>query len=109
MWMRAITGTALVGAALLVWGGVAVARSVRPLSEEEAGAREPVGYVVRKCKPPEKGWCVLAMDRLDGPLPEACECGPMPAEYASLLEPDRSWETVKAYRKQLRREARKAR
>lgn len=96
----------VMGAALLVWGCVALVRSVGALSEErpEAGAREPAGYVVRKCKPPEKGWCVLS---LAGPLTEECECGPMPKQWASLLEPDKSWEALKEYRRQLRREARK--
>lgn len=98
-------GMTAAGLAATVWGAVAlVDRLEREPAEVVQG---PALTVVRKCRPPERGWCVVAVDRVDGPVPDDCECGPMPKEYAALQEPDRSWQVLQEYRRQVRREARR--
>jgi hypothetical protein len=68
---------------------------------------EPAVRVVRKCKAPEKGWCVLDVMRLGEPVPEACVCGPLPKEYKALTEPDESWKVLRDYRRAQRKESKK--
>jgi hypothetical protein len=91
----------LAGACVLLRACVEISEGIG--AEAVAEVQGPAVRVVRKCKPPEKGWCVLEVARLEGEVPERCECGPLPKEYASLLEPDRSWEVLRDYRRSLRK------
>lgn len=105
-WVRKVGDVLWAVAGLLVLGGV-FARGWAAASDvvrEPPGAVESAAVrVVRKCKPPEKGWCVLDLAQLDSPVPEMCECGPLPRELVALTEPDRSWGALKEYRKRVRK------
>lgn len=95
LWLA--SGALAVGA-----GSLALLERWESLGADEVVVPGPEVRVVRKCKAPEKGWCVFEVARLGEPVPKECECGPVPRAYASLLEPDKSWETLQSYRKQLR-------
>ncbi len=66
-------GILLVGAAMLLAAGTWAHAEWRSAHSE--GALPTRVQVVRKFRPPEKGWCAFDLGGSE-PIPDACECRP---------------------------------